>query len=152
MAVGGQLNAIFQAGSQIADEGFCALGRAKADQVIDRQLGIGIQRNPHVQTSPYPRTPSCSGATFLWLDWQKLQISSHCTRFALTLRIVASWYSAQAFPASIRSFVMVLIETPVTRVIARMPMPSTSNCRICARFSIGRTFMATPQAFGSASF
>jgi hypothetical protein len=44
-------------------------------------------------------------------------------------------------PASIKSLVTVLIETPHTRVIERRDDPSTKRLRIWTRFSNGSLFM-----------
>ena len=62
-------------------------------------------------------------------------------RDAFTSLTVSSWWSAQAAPASFSSLATVLMLTPVTRVIARMDMPSTSMERICARLDLDSLFM-----------
>src|SRR6266568_6160189 len=65
------------------------------------------------------------------------QISSHCTRFASTLRTISSWNAPQTVPASAKSLLTVLIETSATRETDRMELPSQSSERICARFATG---------------
>src|SRR5262249_21382317 len=69
------------------------------------------------------------------------RISSHCMRFALTLRTALSRKVAHVIPASTKSLVTVLIETPATHEIERRDEPSTSRVRIWTRFSNGSLFM-----------
>ena len=52
-----------------------------------------------------------------------------------------TWKRAQARPASISSLVTVLIDTSVTRLIARIDDPSQSIDRIWTRFSGGSLFI-----------
>lgn len=62
-------------------------------------------------------------------------------QYARRQRTAASWKAAQALPASTRSLLTVLMETPVIREIARMDVPSQSMARIWARSLAGNLFM-----------
>src|SRR5579863_471755 len=95
----------------------------------------------HVQVSPAPAGAALAVETFRCLQCVNAQISSHWMRRAFTFRTFSSWKAAQAVPASIRSFVTVLIDTSVTREIDRMDDPSQSMERIWTRFSTGSLFI-----------
>src|SRR5271157_5607632 len=93
------------------------------------------------QVSPAPSGAAFALATFFSLAYVKLQISSHWTRLAFTLRTLASWKLAQNSPASSSSFTTVLKETSHTREIDRIDEPSTSMLRIWTRLAASSLFM-----------
>ena len=70
-------------------------------------------------------------------------------RVSRSPRTCSSWYAAHALPASTSSFVAVLMEQPVLRVIDRRLTPSTSSFRILVRRPCrvhGDARLATPKA------
>src|SRR4051812_44037835 len=71
----------------------------------------------HVHVSPAPSGALLACFTFLAFAYVNDQISSHCTRFAATLRTFSSWKVAHAVPASTSSLLTVLIDAPVIREI-----------------------------------
>jgi hypothetical protein len=77
-----------------------------------------------VQVSPAPSTGFFIAKTFFCFAAVNDQISSTCTRRALTCLTFSSWNAAHALPASARSFETVLIDTSHTREIDRMDDPS----------------------------
>src|SRR5436305_15329752 len=74
----------------------------------------------HVHTSPALSGAALANLTFLFLAYEKLQISSHWTLFEPTFLTVLSWNAAQAWPASMSSLVTVFKDTSHTRVIDRI--------------------------------
>src|SRR5690242_12353804 len=76
-----------------------------------------LSSDVHVHTSPAPSIGAFMVRTFFFFAPTNDQISSHCTRFASTLRTISSWKVAQAMPASTSNLVTVLMDVPVTRLI-----------------------------------
>src|SRR5690554_6899179 len=102
---------------------------------------LSLSRAVHVHVSPAPSTGAFIVATFFCFAAVKLQISSHWTRFDVTLRTSLSCRSAQNLPASTKSFETVLIDTSQMREIERMDDLSQSRVRIWTRVFRGSLFM-----------
>ena len=95
----------------------------------------------HVQVSPAPAIGAFIFATFFCFAAVNDQISSTWTRFALTLRTLASWYPAQKRPASTSSLLTVLMLTSASRETERIEAPSHTVERIWTRWETGSLFM-----------
>ena len=87
----------------------------------------------HVQTEPNPSAPLSFA---LSLQPQNDQISSSYTRFDASPRTNRSWYWAQNVPASAISRSTVIFDTPTSRAVELMELPSQRAARIVARFSV----------------
>src|ERR1022692_1177192 len=94
----------------------------------------------NVQTSPQIPASILATVTFFCLHPTNDQISSTCTRFAVTLRTMRSWYSMQAAPTATRSRRTAPLDTPVRRTVERTEQPSTSAERTATFFSKLLTF------------
>ena len=134
MAVRGELDAVGKAGLQVALECNAGVLAAVANVPGNDQLGVGIDAGlgPHVASG----VGSGPGE----LDVLLLGVAERPNFIALNLGRgdVTDPCVTQTVPASIRSLVTVLIDTPATRLIDRMDDPSQRRLRIWTRVSSTR--------------
>jgi hypothetical protein len=105
VAVGRELHAVRESAGNVGHEFVRGAGIARPEKPREDQLesaSIAV----HVYTSP-TLAGRASFASFALAAFSfiptKLQISSHCTRFAATWRTVTSWKALHALPATVPS-------------------------------------------------
>ncbi len=143
VAVRRQLDAIGQPRLNVLKEYRCKPGASLSHEPADNELCLRLNggKSPDIATDTVPLQFLLS--TFFCLQPTNDQISSTCTRLALTFRTTLLWNSVQAVPTLTSKRRIAPLETPVMRDVDRTEHPSTSAVMTATFFAILITFAMT---------